>query len=475
MTEDRIPEFAIVGHPNEGKSSVVSTLSEDDSVRISSRPGETVICQVFPVTVDEKEIIRFTDTPGFQNPKKILAWMRNYQATNGCIVHAFRETHAQDPTFKEDCELFQPIERGAGIIYIADGSRPVRKVDLAEMEVFRLTGRPRMAIINSKEDNTDYLEEWKNEFRKHFNAIRVFNAHKATYAERIDLLESLKSIDQDWASSLDTVISAFKEDWKQRNVKTARNISDMLEECLTFSMTKNFTELTDEDALKKRLSEDFNRSIEKIEKNTHQKIRKLFKHNIFNYDLSSHSILKEDLFSEKTWKFLGLTPKQLTAAAGVTGVAIGAALDIVAAGLTFGVFTALGGLLGAGWVALGGGKKLAKTKVVGVNLGGQQIRIGSITNIQFMYVLLDRALIIYSHIINWAHGRREYKQELISDKGEKSGYTSGWDNRTKNMCNAFFISIKKNDETKKEQAGRAFRETLEEELLGISRSERRVY
>jgi hypothetical protein len=256
---------------------------------------------------------------------------------------------------------------------------------------------------------------------------------------------------------------------------TARNISDMLEEFLTFSMTKNFTELTDEDELKKRLSEDFNRSIEKIEKNTHQKIRKLFKHNIFNYDLSSHSILKEDLFSEKTWQFLGLTPKQLTAAAGMTGCAIGTAFDIVAAGLTFGVFTALGGLLGAGWTALGGGKKLAKTKVVGVNLGGQQIRIGPITNIQFMYVLLDRALIIYSHIINWSHGRREYKQELISDKGEKTGYTSGWDNRTKNKCNAFFISIKKNDETKKEQAGRAFRETLEEELLGISRSERRVY
>ena len=38
MNDKRIPEFAIVGHPNEGKSSVVSTLAEDDSVRVTPTP-----------------------------------------------------------------------------------------------------------------------------------------------------------------------------------------------------------------------------------------------------------------------------------------------------------------------------------------------------------------------------------------------------------------------------------------------------
>ena len=52
MKPDPVPEFAIVGHPNEGKSSVVSTLAEDDSVRISPTPGETIRCQTFPVTID---------------------------------------------------------------------------------------------------------------------------------------------------------------------------------------------------------------------------------------------------------------------------------------------------------------------------------------------------------------------------------------------------------------------------------------
>lgn len=36
-----IPVFAVIGHPNEGKSSVVATLVENDRIRISPVPGET--------------------------------------------------------------------------------------------------------------------------------------------------------------------------------------------------------------------------------------------------------------------------------------------------------------------------------------------------------------------------------------------------------------------------------------------------
>ena len=270
------------------------------------------------------------------------------------------------------------------------------------------------------------------------------------------------------------MISAFKEDWRQRNAFTADIICNMLEDCLGYSITRNFTERRDEASLKKKLREDFNRAIEKIEKAAHRKIRKLFKHNIFNYDLPSYSILHEDLFSEKTWQLLGLTPKQLITAAGVTGGGIGAALEIAAAGLTFGVFTAIGGLLGAGWAALGGGKRLAKTKVEGLNLGGQQIRIGPIANMQFMYVLLDRGLIFYSHIINWAHGRRDYPAGS-SPSGQQinAGFTADWDDHTKALCHAFYKAVPSSDDERKKASRKALKALLQDVFSKISRSERR--
>ena len=308
------------------------------------------------------------------------------------------------------------------------------------------------------------------EFRKHFNAIRVFNANKAAYAERIELLENLKGIDQDWGPALETVISAFEKDWEQRNSQAGEIICDLLEECLAYSITRIYTKNSDEKSLKKGLREEYNRVIEKIEKRAHGKIRKLFKHNIFNLPLPAHSILTEDLFSKKTWQLLGLTPKQLIAAAGMTGGAIGAAVDLAAAGLTFGIFTAAGGLLGAGWAAFGGGKRLARAKVVGLNLGGQQIRIGPIENIQFIYILLDRALIFYSHIINWAHGRRDYPIEESTDRRVvKAGFTFQWNDKKKRICQSFYTAVR-TDGSKKAFSRKPLKEMLMEILLSISKN-----
>lgn len=233
-----IPEFAILGHPNEGKSSVLSTLAEDDSVRISPMPGETTQCRTFPVVIDGHELLRFTDTPGFQNPGQVLSELRKRAVGSSNPLSDFRKYAKDIPDLADDWELLGPVERGAGIIYVVDGSRPLRNVDRAEMEILRLTGKPRMAVINCKADATEYLDDWKNEFRKNFNSNRVFNAHRATYAERILLLEALQSIDQDWQPVLSRVVEAFKKDWERRNSSTADIITDLLNDCLTLQFTE---------------------------------------------------------------------------------------------------------------------------------------------------------------------------------------------------------------------------------------------
>ena len=200
----------------------------------------------------------------------------------------------------------------------------------------------------------DFLDQWKEEFRKTFNVFRVFNAHRATYAERIALLEALKHIDQDWQATLDTVIAAFKKDWAQRNLASAGIITAMLDECLSYTLVRNLADDADEGAVKADMQETYEKNIRKIESRAQQQIRSLFKHNIFNYDLPPQSILHEDLFSESTWKFLGLTRNQQIVAAGIGGAGVAAAIDAATAGASFGLFAALGGLAGAGWAALGG-------------------------------------------------------------------------------------------------------------------------
>ncbi len=444
-----IPEFAVLGHPNEGKSSVVSTLTEDDSIRVSRIPGETVKSTVYTVKIDEKEIIRFVDTPGFQVPKQALAWFRKYEGNPEQILASFIEAFKNDPFYVDECELLKPVAGGAGIIYVVDGSRPVRDDDVAEMEILRLTGRPRMAVINSKTDEKDYTADWRNEFRKHFNSIRIFNSNTAGFMERIKMLESLKAIDQEWEANLTEVIDAFQKDWEKRNLLACSAICRAIEQSLTFSLSEPVTPECDLGALKEKLNEKYQTQIKEFEDRMFKKIRSLFKHRLFEYRLSDYSILSHDLFSKQTWELLGLTTEQLAAAGAVVGGTVGAMIDTAALGHTLGLFTVIGGVLGAG-SALFSGKKMAKNMPGGIRLGGDKLRLGPAKNPQFLYILMDRALIYYSHMIHRPHGRRDITEEQEKKTGQKKGFSTAFTTGQRQICAKYFKAF----------SGRSFRRNI---------------
>ena len=467
-----VPEIAILGHPNEGKSSVLSTLAEDDSVRISAVPGETTECRTFPVIIDGSEMLRFTDTPGFQNPARVLAEMRMIAAEGRDPVSCFREKFRNVPELRDDVELLLPIERGAGIIYVVDGSRPVRNVDKAEMEILRLSGRPRMAIINCKEEESGQLESWKMEFRKNFNANRVFNAHRATYAERILLLEALKSIDQDWHSTLDQVVRAFRADWAARNNATVDILLAMINECLQYSVSSDLPDGGEATALETQLADSYRQTLADKEQKAHEKIRSLFKHHIFHYTLPPQSLLNEDLFSQRTWRLLGLSKTQVAIASALGGAVVGAKLDLLAAGLSFGVFTGIGGAAGA-LGAVMGGKKLSKStrNLLGMKISSENVQVGPAANINLLLILINRGLLFYRHTINWAHGRRDYATLLPEPVASSEVYTGKWPAGHLRVCKAYFTAVTEHRQQAIRETGDQLAAILSEALREISHHE----
>ena len=75
-TAQQLPRFAVVGHPNKGKSSVVATLAQNDSIAIAMEPGTTRDSHRYPMKVDDTTLYELIDTPGFQRPRKVLAWLQ---------------------------------------------------------------------------------------------------------------------------------------------------------------------------------------------------------------------------------------------------------------------------------------------------------------------------------------------------------------------------------------------------------------
>jgi len=465
MKPTSIPEYAILGHPNEGKSAVVSTLAEDDSVRISPTPGETLKCRTFPVLIDGREVIRFTDTPGFQRPAETLKWMEAYTGESSRMIHAFLASRRDTDAFGNECELFGPVEAGAGIIFVVDGSRPIRKNDRIEMEILRLTGCPRMAIINCKDDENGFLSDWRDAFRKSFNSIRLFNAHSADYRERIALLESLKAIDQDWHPALEEVIAAIKGDHRSRHRQIADTICDLLEQALQYTVTETFPTESEGRAGVSDLQEGYLKGIARLEEKAHSRIRKLYKHRRYQVDLPTESVLTESLFAKRTWQVLGLARRQLAGIAAMSGGLVGAGLDIAAHGLTFGVFTVIGSAVAASSAYLYS-EQMAQGRIVGLKLGGYRVSIAPNENLNFPYILLDRALLYTDAMASWAHGRRDYPENPKlpqAANGRRAGFASSWPVGDKKVCQAYFRAIQKGEEMKREQTRRTLVALLTEQ------------
>lgn len=467
--KEQIPAFAVIGHPNEGKSSIVSTLAEDDSVRISPIPGETRRCREYPVTVDGREVIRFIDTPGFQQPRATLRWINEYAGPDSEMLAGFITMHRPDPDFFDECELLSPLADGAGIIFVVDGTRPVRSVDKIEMEILRLTGLPRMAVINTKEKNRpEFLEDWKAEARKHFNTIRLFDAQRATYAERIDLLESLKGIDPDWQPALAEVIEAFKTDWAQRLHDTSMMLTELVAEVGGYTLKTTCADESQVAKTRKALQETYQIDIARMETACHKNIRKRFKHSIFNYEFPPASILNEDLFSKKSWRVLGLSQWQMAAAGGASGGALAAQIDLATGGHSLGLFAAIGGLIGAGGAVLGM-QQAARSKVKGLPLGRLEIRVGPVKTEQLIYVLLNRAFIYFSHVINWAHSRRDAPEPgTAAQNNGATGFTARWGGSQKKLLARFVKAFQKQDAITISTVKPRFTDLIEDALKEIS-------
>jgi hypothetical protein len=200
-----------------------------------------------------------------------------------------------------------------------------------------------------------------------------------------------------------------------------------------------------------------------------------FKHNIFSYELPPQSILKNDLFNKKTWQVLGLTRRQMALAGAGIGAGIGSQVDLALGGITFGVFTAMGTILGAGSAAAGT-KKIASTKIKGISLGGAKIEVGPVENDQLLYVLTDRSLVYFSHVINWAHSRRDTPEAgAFGDIDITPHLTANWGEPNRRIIRNFFTTLRKGDSNLIKKASAEFRKMMVSILKEISGFQREIW
>ena len=393
--EQGTPTFAVVGRVNKGKSSVVSTLVEDDTVRVDKEPGTTRVCTRFPFRADDGRVLcTVVDTPGFEEAPRALAWLRESEgsaAERPALVAKFVETFEGGAEFADECALLQPILAGAAILYVVDASLPYRPNYEAEMEILRWTGRARMALVN-RIGGDDHIEEWKRALGQYFSVVRVFDAHRSGFAERIGLLRAFRELDDTARSRIDEAIArprerlatsarAFRGDHRRARRRRAHlhgrasarrarrhraasaemgnGVSRAAAQARAACPRRDRAALSPRAARARRAALDRER-------------------------------FEWDLFAQESRRVFGLDTWQLVRAGAIGGAAIGGTIDAATLGHSFLVGSLVGGVIG-GIASYFGTQRAAEVTVLGQTVAGRVVAIGPLGDTQFPWILLDRA------------------------------------------------------------------------------------
>ncbi|WP_203299123.1 GTPase/DUF3482 domain-containing protein [Marinobacter sediminum] len=409
------PVFAVVGHPNKGKSSVVATLSQNDAIAIALEPGTTRQRQAYPLSVDGHTLYTLVDTPGFQRPRRVLEWLQAHSVSasdHAQTVQAFVTQHQGDGRFTDECELLTPLVDGAGIIYVVDGSVPYSAEHEAEMTILRWTGRPSLALINSI-GRDDYSDTWQAALGQFFQVVRKFDAVRAPFEQHLGLLRAFGQLEPDWEAPLEQATDFLSDQRLKRRGQSAAIIARALEDLMAYqekrTLTQNQSAGTSDDSLAEQLRQRWYRHQRQREQSLRIDIEHLYQHQRIQRqeaELEWHN--EHDLFSEDSRRAWSVSKRYLATAGFGAGAVGGAGLDALTLGHSLGAGALVGGLIGAAGSYFYGDRLMLPALHIGALQDGlKTATFGPVQDSQFGYVVLGRAVDHWWHISQRNHAGRE--------------------------------------------------------------------
>ena len=294
------------------------------------------------------------------------------------MFRAFASRHAEDGTFAAERELLRPLLEGAAILYVVDTSRPFERVHEAEMELLRLTGHPRLAVLNPTAPAV-HDAEWRARLGQHFGAVHEFNAHSASAHDRAELLRAMAAVADQWKGPLRDAAQAIESDWKNRLQEAAQVMIELVDESLTHAAGEFLPpgKFREKDAVIEDVKRRFRDDLVRIEDRAHGRLIELFRHKLVDMRASAGAVafFGDGLFNEETWSVFGLPWWALAGVGAAGGGAIGVKAGAVIcahgelafpSGVPTTIGASIGGVAGAltgGITAASLGKKVAQPNV----------------------------------------------------------------------------------------------------------------
>lgn len=407
MTETQAtPRFAVVGHPNQGKSSLVSTLVQDDHIEVSPVSGTTLNAQRFRLVLGERSLYELIDTPGFQRARQILDWCNEraqHAADRPRVLADFVQQHRHEPRFADDCALLEPVLNGAGILYVVDVSQPFGALFDAELTLLSWTAQPRLALLNPI-GNDAYAADWQRALSQYFSLVRRFDPLLAPFDQHLALLRALAEVHPPWRDALLAGVAALDQQRQQRHDQAADALLGYVESLLRLQLQLPMTGPREQ--IRAAGLAQFNQALQRLEVGLRERLAAIYGHRDLDWRSEWQSLAQDDLTDAREWRVWGLSRTRLASLSGAAGAVSGLAVDAAVGGTSLLLGAISGGVLGglAGGFAGRDGVTLQWMSRVP---GYEHWQLGPISNLNFALAMIGRALRIWYQLRQRNHARRD--------------------------------------------------------------------
>ncbi len=240
-TLDRLSErpisIAAVGHVNDGKSSVLQTLTHDPDVRtyikVSPEPGHTKGPVDWKVKWHGTTYMVLRDTPGLQWATEALEHVGNHIRFQVADVLRYFETHG----YHEDARALEAAMESDYLLYVVNVTEPPAENHLNEFAIFQKT-KPMITLFNfSAINDASRCQQWKDQLSAlGMFAFCEYDAHNFDIQHEEHLFDRLRANTPPGSlhfRGLQFHTRRSSSAWEEKTDRACDAIADLLLACVT--------------------------------------------------------------------------------------------------------------------------------------------------------------------------------------------------------------------------------------------------
>ncbi len=413
-----VPDIAVVGHTNTGKTSLLRTLTRRrDFGQISAHPATTRHVEMAELAVAGRPVMHLFDTPGFEDSSGLLVHIETLKANRREDWIETLQAFAGDPSlhglFGQEAKALNQVLASDVLLYVIDARDPVRAKHRDELELLGRCGKPVLPVLNFIAADTNQSDAWRAQLaRVNMHAVVPFDTVVYREADELALYAKIATLADRFAPILNALIAELTAARAALRRASARILAELTVDVAAARLSYPAEDKPAENQAAERLKAN----VRQREQSTVQALLRL--HRFSEADYVSDALpfaqgaWQQDLFDPATLARLGAE----TTKAAATGATAGLAIDLVTGGLTLGAAALAGATVGVVFDGLRryGGRLLDLAR------GYADMTVADST----LQVMISRELALIGALLGRGHGAQEPVRQTTREPGERPAVVS---------------------------------------------------